>query len=117
MVELKHTGVNGGYGFKIFFNGEEAGIMEYKDFWQGMPYLSLIKILPEYRGKGVGTQAVKILADRLKKEGCKALLTSTQSDERGQCFYRKTGFRECGCLMLENTPYSQPMELFFIKIL
>ena len=53
----------------------------------------------------------------LKERGCKALLTSTQSDERGQFFYRKTGFKECGCLILEDTPLSQPMELFFIKTL
>lgn len=117
MVELKQTVQTAGYGYKIIFNGKEAGIIEYKDFWQGMPYLSLIKILPEYRGQGAGTQAVNTLADELKKSGCVALITSTRADEHGQHFYRKLGFKESGCLILENTPLSQPTELFFIKIL
>ena len=116
MVELKQT-ANGGYGFKIMYNGKEVGVIECKDFWEGMPYLSLIKIIPEYRGKGVGARTVGLLAKLLKERGYKALFTSTQSDERGQFFYRKTGFKESGCLILEDTPLSQPMELFFIKTL
>lgn len=117
MVELRQVPQGAGYGFKIICGGAEAGVMEYKDFWEGMPYLSLIKILPEYRGKGIGTQAVGLLEKLLKERGCKALLTSTRADEQAQHFYRKLNFDECGCLILEKTPLSQPAELFFVKTL
>lgn len=117
MVELKQIAKDSGYGFKIFFNGECVGALEYKEFWDGMPYLSLIKLSPEYMGKGIGTQSVMLLLKALKEKGCKALLTSTRADEQAQHFYRKLGFKECGCLILEDAPLPQPMEMFFIKTL
>ncbi len=43
------------------------------------------------------------------------LLTSTQTDEEAQHFYRKLGFKECGCLIIDNPEYEQPMEMFFAK--
>ena len=36
MVSLSKT-LNG-YG--VFSDGEDVGVIEYKDFWDGMPYLS-----------------------------------------------------------------------------
>lgn len=102
MVELKQTVQTAGYGYKIIFNGKEAGIIEYKDFWQGMPYLSLIKILPEYRGQGAGTQAVNTLADELKKSGCVALLTSTRADEPVSIFTASSALRKAAVLYLKT---------------
>jgi len=117
MTEYKEYTRGKTCGYSIIADGKEVGVMEYKDFWDGMPYLSLIKLEEEYRGKGIGSRAVKFLEERLKAQGCKALLTSTQSNEQGQRFYRKLGFTENGCLILENTPFAQPMEMFFIKVL
>ena len=53
----------------------------------------------------------------MKNQGNKALLTSTRADEQAQHFYRALGYKECGCLVLDNTPLSQPIEIFFIKTL
>lgn len=104
-------------GYKIFSDGAEVGVIEYKDFWKGMPYLSLIKLLPEFRRKGIGREAMRLFEEEMKRAGNKALLLSTQVDEDAQRFYRKIGYRECGSLILEDTPFSQPMEMFFIKTL
>lgn len=104
-------------GYKIFSDGAEVGVIEYKDFWKGMPYLSLIKLLPEFRRKGIGREAMRLFEEEMKRAGNKAILLSTQVDEDAQRFYRKIGYRECGSLILEYTPFSQPMEMFFIKTL
>lgn len=48
MVDLK----NKDNGFTVLYGGKEIGVIEYKDFWSGMPYLGLIKLDPEYRGRG-----------------------------------------------------------------
>ncbi|MBD5632192.1 MAG: GNAT family N-acetyltransferase [Clostridia bacterium] len=114
MVELRE---NGNLAFEIFSCGKLVGVIEYKSFWQGMPYLSLIRIAEEYRGKGIGSEAMRLFEDKLRSDGERAVLVSTQVDECAQHFYRKLGYRECGCLILEDTPFSQPMEMFFIKVL
>lgn len=115
MVELKFKQTEYGAGYYIVCDGKQAGIIEYKPFWNGMPYLSLIKILPEYQKRGVGTEAMRLFEQEVKREGNKALLVSTQADEEAQHFYRKIGYRECGCLILNGTPFQQAMEMFFIK--
>ena len=43
------------------------------------------------------------------------LLTSTQVDEEAQHFYRKLGYKDCGCLVIDVPGYEQPMEMFLIK--
>ena len=113
MIELKSFK----NGFTILKDGKDIGVIEYKDFWEGMPYLSLIKLAPEHRGQGAGKEAMLLLEEELRAAGNKALLVSTRVDEEAQHFYRKLGYSECGGLILENTPFSQPMEMFFIKAL
>ncbi len=113
MVELKESKKS----YDIFSDGVKVGVIEYKDFWNGMPYLSLIKLLPEFRRRGIGKEALRLFETEMKKRGEKAVLLSTQVDEEAQHFYRKTGYKECGCLIFEDTPFSQAMEIFFIKTL
>ncbi|MDE7083240.1 MAG: GNAT family N-acetyltransferase [Clostridia bacterium] len=113
MIELKVIE----NGYEILSDGVTAGVIKFKDFWDGMPYLNLIKLTPEYRRKGIGSEAMRLFEDKMRRAGNKAILLSTQADEEAQHFYRKTGYKECGCLILEDTPYSQPMEMFFIKTL
>ncbi len=102
-------------GFTIFNKTEPIGIIAYNDFWDELPFLNLIKILPEYRRCGFGARAMELFEDELKKSGYHSLLVSTQTDEEAQCFYRKIGYSECGCLVLNDEPLKQPMEMFFIK--
>lgn len=85
MVSLSKT-LNG-YG--VFSDGEEVGVIEYKDFWDGMPYLSLMKIIPGFRNNGVGTKALKLFESEMKSAGHRAVLLSTQSDEGAQHFTAK----------------------------
>lgn len=98
MVQLIRNGNSTACCFEVVNDGAAIDIIEWKAFWDGMPYLSLLKIRPEYQGN-------------------KALLTSTRADEQAQHFYRALGYKECGCMVLDGTPFSQPIEIFFIKTL
>lgn len=98
-------------GFVIFDGATPIGVIAFNRFWDELPFLSLIKILPEYGRRGYGREAMALFEKELKLRGYNSLLVSTQTDEEAQHFYRKIGYAECGCLVLEN----QPMEMFFIK--
>ena len=50
-------------------------------------------------------------------QGYDLVLTSTQSDEKAQHFYRKLGYRDCGGLGMDIPGHTQPMELFLVKAL
>lgn len=98
----------------ILNDGAPVGVIAYNMFWEELPFMTLIKLLPEYRRRGFGREAVALFEEELKKQGYCALLVSTQTDEQAQHFYRKAGYRECGCLILDGA-LKQPMEMFFIK--
>lgn len=102
-------------GFIIYDGTVPVGVIAYNMFWDELPFLSLIIILPEHRRRGVGREAISLFEIELKKLGFGALLVSTQTDEEAQRFYRKIGYSECGCLVLDKGPLKQPMEMFFIK--
>ncbi|MFR8872654.1 MAG: hypothetical protein ACLVHV_03765 [Oscillospiraceae bacterium] len=51
----------------------------------------------------------------MSRAGHGMVLVSTQSDEPAQHFYRKLGYRDCGCLLLDIPGYRQPAELFLCK--
>jgi hypothetical protein len=53
------------------------------------------------------------MADR----GYKVCMTSTMVNEESQHFYRKIGYKDCGCLVLDIPGFEQPMEMFLIKAL
>ena len=53
--------------------------------------------------------------ERLRAEGFRAAMTSTQADEEAQHFYRKLGYRDTGSLILTLPGLEQPTELILIK--
>lgn len=91
--------------------GRACGVLRYGLFWDNTPFLNLIYLLDCYRNSGIGGKALLEWEDRMKKDGYDMVLTSTQANERAQFFYRRNGYRECGCLILDDSP----MEMFFKK--
>lgn len=49
----------------------------------------------------------------MKKKGFKLVMTSTLANEDAQHFYRKLGYKDSGCLLLED----EPIEILFTKTL
>lgn len=104
-------------GYVINDSDKLIGIMRYNLFWDNTPFLTLIHLEESYQGKGFGKQAMLHWENEMLELGYKMVMTSTQVDEEAQHFYRKLGYKDKGCLLLEHTPFEQPQEMFMIKIL
>lgn len=81
-----------------------AGWLRYNLFWDNLPFLNMLYLFEEYRGKGYGGQLVQHWEQEMVKAGYCEALTSTLSSERGQFFFRKMGYTDCGALLLPNEP-------------
>ncbi|OAB38639.1 GNAT family acetyltransferase [Paenibacillus macquariensis subsp. defensor] len=84
--------------------GQEIGWMRYGYFWDNTPFMNMIWIDEEYRGQGIGKEVVLYWEELMSERGFKTVMTSTQSNEGAQHFYRKLGYRDIGCLLQENEP-------------
>ena len=87
------------------------GWLRFGLFWDNIPFMNMLYILDGYRKKGNGTELVSFWEKEMAKQNYKQVLTSTQSNEQAQFFYRKIGYTECGALLLPG----EPLEMFFIK--
>lgn len=109
--------VSGRLGFVVCEDGEPCGLLHYCALWDNLPFLNLLFLLPEARGHGAGRRAMALWEDEMRALGYSMALTSTQSDEDAQLFYRRIGYRDCGVLLLQDCPLAQPPELFLCKTL
>ena len=98
-------------------NDLTVGIMRYNLFWDSIPFLTMIHLDAAARGKGYGRQAVLYWENEMRSQGFPCVMTSTQADEEAQFFYRKLGYKDSGCLILDIPPYAAPTELLFVKAL
>lgn len=92
-------------------NGGLAGWLRYNLFWDNTPFMNMLYVLDDYRGKGLGKSLVERWEDDMRMDGYNAVLTSTQSDEFAQHFYVKLGYRAIGGFAMGEDPY----ELIFMK--
>jgi len=87
------------------------GWLRYGYFWDNIPFMNMLYIEEEYRRKGIGTGLVKFWEDEMKMKGYNLVMTSSLANEQAQFFYRKLGYNDSGCLLLNN----QHLEIIFIK--
>jgi ribosomal protein S18 acetylase RimI-like enzyme len=92
-------------------NEHLIGWLRYNLFWDNVPFMNKLYLLEEYRKKGIGKRLVKYWEESMKRKGYKNVLTSTQSNEEAQHFYRKIGYTEIGGLKYLNDPF----EIIFYK--
>lgn len=102
-------------GYVLLEDGVPAGLLRYNLFWDNLPFCTMLQVAPALRGGGRGAALMARWERDMKALGYGAVLTSTQADEAAQHFYRKLGYRDCGCLVLDLPGYRQPAELFLIK--
>lgn len=79
-----------------------AGWLRYNLFWDNLPFLNMLYFFEEYRGKGYGSQLLQSWEREMA--GYREVLTSTLSSERGQFFFKKNGYVDCGSLLLPGEP-------------
>ncbi|MNC50399.1 Acetyltransferase (GNAT) family protein [compost metagenome] len=73
--------------------------------------MNMIWVDEQYRDKGAGKQVVLFWEEQMKQKGFNLIMTSTQADEGAQHFYRKLGYKDAGCLILD----AQPLEILLTK--
>lgn len=96
-------------------NGTPSGILRYNLFWDNTPFCNLLYIDEPQRGKGFGRLLMECWEDDMKRLGYGLVMTSTQSDESAQHFYRRLGYTDCGGFIIPVTGYEQPLEIIFVK--
>jgi N-acetylglutamate synthase-like GNAT family acetyltransferase len=96
--------------------GQPVGYLRLEYLWSSVPYIALIRVLPDHRRRGVGRALLTDLEDRLRAQGHKALYSSSQADEpEPQAWHRHMGFHECGFIAGLNG--NGVGEVFFRKAL
>lgn len=110
--ELENS-VKSGKVLLLLEEGSLAGWLRFQLFWDSIPFINLLYFLEGYRGRGLGTQLLSHWEKAMWLQGYSTVLTSTLSNERGQFFYRKNGYLDCGALLLPG----EPLEIFFRKTL
>ena len=91
--------------------GKIIGWARYGLFWDNMPFLNMIYLFPEFRRRGFGSVLIGFWEGEMRQKGHRIVLTSTQSDEEGQFFYRSLGYQDAGVLILPG----EPAELIMLK--
>ncbi len=95
----------------LFIGGQFEGWLRFNLFWDNIPFMNLLFILEEQRGKGYGKKLVAFWEHEMAKQGYQFVLTSTLSDEEAQFFYRRLGYTDRGALVLPD----EPLEIIFYK--
>ncbi len=86
-------------------NGTFVGWLRYNFFWDNTPFMNMLYVLDDYRGKGYGQKITEHWEMQMKLAGYEVVLTSTASDEYAQHFYNRLGYAAIGGFTLLNDPY------------
>ncbi len=88
-----------------------TGWLRYNLFWDNTPFMNMLYILDDHRGKGNGTALVRFWEEQMLALGYESVMTSTLSNEQAQFFYRRLGYTDCGSLLLPG----EALEIIFRK--
>jgi len=98
--------VSAGRVMVVEVDGVVVGFLRWGLFWDQVPFMNLLWVLPDRRNQGLGTALVNAWEKFQLAAGHDLVFTSTMSDERSQHLYRRIGYVDCGVLLL--TPTSPP---------
>ena len=97
--------------FILEFEGCFAGWLRYGLFWDNTPFMNMLFLLEEYRGKGLGKMLALFWERKMAESGYSEVMTSTASDEYAQHFYIRLGYKIVGGF----APSGEPFELILSK--
>ncbi len=103
--------VSAGRVLVVEVDGLQVGFLRWGLFWDQVPFMNLLWVLPDWRGQGVGTALVDAWEKSQLVAGHSMVLTSTVSAETAQHLYRRLGYVDSGALLLPD----EPAELLFRK--
>ena len=90
--------------------GQPVGWLRWNLFWDNTPFLNMLFLMPGFRRRGFGRAMMAFWQREMAEMGYGRLLTSTQSNEDAQHFYRALGYTDAGVLLLPG----EPAELLFL---
>jgi ribosomal protein S18 acetylase RimI-like enzyme len=93
--------------------GAAVGLLRWGLFWDEVPFMNLLWVIPERRGEGIGSALVTAWEVSQLTSGHELVLTSTMSNETSQHLYRRLGYVDSGALFLPG----EPAELILRKAL
>ena len=96
-------------------SGVPAGLLRWNRFWDEVPFCTLLFIEASRRGQGLGRALVTRWEADMLGQGHGMAMTSTQSDEDAQDFWRWLGYRDAGSFDIDVPGYEQPTELILVK--
>ena len=76
-----------------------VGVLRYSLFWQSIPFLDLLYIDEDYRGKGFGRQMMEHWESVMRTMKYNYVMLSTQEDETAKYFYEKLGYHRIGAFL------------------
>lgn len=94
-----------------FVGNRFAGWLRYSLFWDSIPFVNMLRVEEEMRGKVIGKALTLRFEEEMRSRGAKTVMTSSAQNEYAQHFYLKLGYRAVGGFAPENDPY----ELLFAK--
>ena len=109
-TELQHL-INRGHVLIAEDDGNFCGWLRWNLFWDNTPFMNLLFVLEPCRGTGIGKELTLHWERNMKALGYETVMTSTQSDEYAQHFYRKLGYETIGGF----TPFGEAYELILAK--
>ncbi len=92
-----------------------VGLLRWNRFWDEVPFCTLLLIGESCRGQGLGRALVERWEGDMRELGHGMAMTSTQSDEDAQHFWRRLGYRDAGSFDVDVPGYAQPPELILLK--
>ncbi|MCG8525131.1 MAG: GNAT family N-acetyltransferase [Opitutales bacterium] len=90
---------------------EIIALLRFSLFWDNTPFINLLLVKEEKRKEGIGTNLIQKWESEMKEKGFERVMTSSQSDETGQEFFKKLKYKEIGSF---EFPEQEP-ELLFLK--
>ena len=88
-----------------------VGFIKFYVLWEVLPFIEVIMIRNDCRGRGIGRAAVRAWEVEMSALSFQRAITSTQADETAQYFWRRVGYQDCGSLALPG----RPVELFMYR--
>ena len=88
-----------------------VGWLRWGLFWDEVPFMNMLHVAQERRHQGIGRLLVDAWELRCREDGHATVMTSTQSNESAQHFYRRMGYQDAGCLLLPD----EALEILFTK--
>ena len=110
---LRKTAVGECYVAEL--SGMPVGLLRWNRFWDEVPFCTLLFIEASRRGQGLGRALVARWEADMRGLGHGMAMTSTQSDEDAQYFWRAIGYRDAGSFDIDVPGYAQPPELIMLK--